>query len=175
MPSRKFYQPLNEHDQLPFRFEQRYVPKKEDGWPDWDVEILQDVPVIDTVECSGEWLYDVCVRELDPRTMSDMKAVKACAQETRTCQVGADVPDLVTDGWIQIRGCGVGGCTDWSNATTVPEPGFGLMILVGTLLIGALYERSRERRRIRAVHGVRFQGQRQAIRRWVRKMLWRWL
>lgn len=49
--------------------------------------------------------------------------------------------ELMTDtlpyenGWLLVRACNINGCSDWSNAKTVPENGFSLMIGISLLFI----------------------------------------
>lgn len=181
MPVRAFWQPYDEALPDPSRWEFRFWPVGDDGYPAESLVLLPDWVSEDWLACDLMMIVVECEERLTVFDGSrfvypSQFAIDECAvnNENRCREVEIQTPP---DGWLGIRACGDTGisCSSWTTVA-VPEVDVITGVLVGTLLLGGIInERSRKRRRARAVRGVRVNRQRRSLRGRIREVLRRGL
>lgn len=178
MPRYSFWQPYEEGEPDPTRWEFQFYPVSEEGHVGQAVPLTPNGVSAEWQQCSAAYLQSECSQRLvkfngNGFAYPSSEEIAACVQAntTRCRTVDTETPP---EGWLSVRACGdpAASCSTWT-AITVPEPGVAAALAFGVLGLAAI--RSWGSRRTGALPGLREQRQRQSLRGWTREVLGRYV
>jgi len=153
----RFVQPYSENASDPTYHEWQQIIEDVNGNPDLNnpLEAYETAANV-WLNCTEDQLVEIEYMCQESLTVIDnltgisipptQNEILLCVADNASRCFGIDVFHPEPNGWIMVRACEGTSCSSWTT-TSIPEPGFGMMITAGLIMLGVLGKVNGNRRR----------------------------